>query len=223
MAGSTDIAARLDRSIAGDRVLDHPFYRAWADGTLTGEELRFYSTQYWRQVESFPGYLETLAGRLPESAARRSVRENLADERDGDHPGLWLRFASAVGADAAEVADTPAEAETLACIQAFEAAVRKRSAMYALGMIYGYESQTPEVCETKITGLRDRYGVSGAGLEYFELHGELDVEHAGELAAAIEELAADEDDLRAAEEGAVAGARAIRGLLDGVARVREIG
>ena len=224
MARTTEIAARLDRSTADDRLLDHPFYRAWADGTLTTEDLRFYSAQYWNQVEAFPGYLEALADRLPESSeARASVLENLADERDGDHPGLWLKFAEAVGADAPSVQATPAEEETLACIARFEAAVRERSPLYALGMIYGYESQTPDVCETKISGLRDLYGVRGPGLEYFELHGHLDVEHAGELAAAIAELSASEEDLREAEEGAAAGARAIRGLLDGVARVRGIG
>ncbi len=222
MTGTTEIAARLDRRTADDRLLDHPFYRAWADGTLTTDDLRFYSAQYWNQVEAFPGYLETLAARLPDSEAKTSVLENLADERDGDHPGLWLQFAGAVGADAATVRETPAEEETLACIAAFEAGVRDRSPLFALGVIYGYESQTPDVCETKITGLRDRYGVDGPGIEYFELHGRLDVEHAGELAAAIGELASSEEDLRDAEEGAAAGARAIRGLLDGVARVRGI-
>lgn len=223
MTGTTEITTRLDRSTAGDRLLDHPFYRAWADGTLTAEDLRFYSAQYWNQVEAFPRYLETLAGRLPESQARTSVLENLADERDGDHPGLWLRFAAALGADAEAVRSTPAEKETLDCIARFESAVRDRSPLYALGMIYGYESQTPDVCETKITGLRDFYGVEGSGAEYFELHGRLDVEHAGELAAAIAELSESEADLREAEEGAAAGARAIRGLLDGVARVRDVG
>lgn len=222
MTGTTEIAARLDRRTADDRLLDHPFYRAWADGTLTADDLRFYSAQYWNQVEAFPGYLEALAGRLPESRARDSVLENLADERDGDHPGLWLRFAGAVGADPATVRETPAEEETLACIAAFESAVRERSPLFALGMIYGYESQTPDVCETKISGLRDLYGIDGPGVEYFELHGQLDVEHAGELAAAVAELSESEDDVREAEEGAAAGARAIRGLLDGVARVRGI-
>lgn len=222
MTGTTEIAARLDRSTAGDRLLDHPFYRAWADGTLTVDDLRFYSAQYFNQVEAFPRYLETLAARLPESQAKTSVLDNLADERDGDHPGLWLRFAESVGADAAGVRSVPAERETLACIEAFEAAARDRSPVFALGMIYGYESQTPDVCETKIAGLKDRYGIDGPGLEYFELHGHLDVEHAGELAAAIAELSESEDDLKEAEEGAAAGARAIRGLLDGVARVRGV-
>ena len=223
MTGTTDIAARLDRSTADDRLLDHPFYRAWADGTLTVDDLRFYSAQYFNQVEAFPGYLEALAGRLPESIAKTSVLENLRDERDGDHPGLWLKFAESVGAEADAVRSTPTERETLACIEAFESAVSERSPLFALGMIYGYESQTPGVCDTKIAGLRNLYGIDGPGLEYFELHGHLDVEHAGELAAAIEELADGEDDLREAEAGAVAGARAIRGLLDGVARVRGIG
>ncbi len=155
MGGTTDVARRLDHSTAEDRLLDHRFYRAWADGSLTADDLGFYSTQYWNQVEAFPGYLETLAGRLPESQARRSVLENLSDERDGDHAGLWLRFAEAVGADPDTVTSTPAEEETLACIAAFEAAVRDRSPLFALGMIYGYESQTPDVCETKISGLKE--------------------------------------------------------------------
>jgi pyrroloquinoline quinone (PQQ) biosynthesis protein C len=223
MAPTTEIARRLDRATAGDRLLDHPFYRAWAEGALTTEDLRFYSAQYFNQVEAFPGYLEALAGRLPQSGARTSVLENLADERDGDHRGLWLRFAEAVGADGETVAATPAEDETLACIAAFESGAREQSPLFALGMIYGYESQTPDVCETKVRGLRDLYGVAGPGLEYFRLHGELDVEHTHELARAIEELASSEADLREAEAGALAGARAIRGLLDGVARVRGIG
>lgn len=222
MTAKTEIAQRLDRATSGDRVLDHPFYVAWAEGRLTRADLQTYSAQYYRQVEAFPGYLEALAERLPDSAAQRSVLANLADERDGDHPGLWIRFAEAVGATRAELARTLPEPETAACVRAFDSAARERSPMFALGMIYGYESQTPEVCETKISGLRNLYGVDGEGLDYFELHGELDVEHAGELAAAIEELGGGEEDLKEAEAGATEGARAIRALLDGVARVRQI-
>ncbi|MGI8407903.1 MAG: hypothetical protein ACR2L3_05275, partial [Actinomycetota bacterium] len=70
--------------------------------------------------------------------------------------------------------------------------------------------------------LRIHYGIDGPPLEYFELHGELDIEHSGELAVAIAEIAKDEAALTEAEEGARAGAAAIWKLLDGVARVREI-
>jgi pyrroloquinoline quinone (PQQ) biosynthesis protein C len=78
------------------------------------------------------------------------------------------------------------------------------------------------VAQTKVAGLRDHYGIDGAGVEYFELHGELDVEHTAELAKAISEVATDEDALAEATEGARAGAAAIYRLLDGVARARDI-
>jgi pyrroloquinoline quinone (PQQ) biosynthesis protein C len=60
-------------------------------------------------------------------------------------------------------------------------------------------------------------------VEYFELHGELDVEHSRELAAAIDSLASNDDLIGEAEVGARAGAEAVSTLLDGVARVTGIG
>ena len=217
----TAIAKRLELVTADRRLLDHPFYKAWAAGELSKEDLRFYSTQYWRQVESFPTVLESLANRLPEGDAKKIVAANLADERDQDHPGLWRSFAGAVGAD--DLDGTTSEPETTTCVNTFKDAAAIRSLPYALGMLYAYESQTPEVAETKVTGLRDHYGIEGDPVTYFELHGKLDVEHASNLADALAEVATTVDDQREAEAGARAGATAIYTLLDGVARVRQIG
>src|SRR5688572_2864689 len=97
------IAQRLDEVVATKKLLEHPFYEAWAAGTLTKDDLNFYSRQYWRQVEAFPTYLDRLGDRLPDGTARKIVRENLADERDDDHAGLWLRFAAALDASPQEV------------------------------------------------------------------------------------------------------------------------
>ena len=218
-----DLTRRMDDATAATRLLDHPFYKAWAAGTLTTEDLRFYSTQYWRQVEAFPGYLSAVAGRLPEGAARDTIVANYSDEVDGDHAGLWLAFAAGMGASETEVKDSAVEPETAACVANFDAGCQGGSEAYALGMLYGYESQTPAVAQTKIEGLRSHYGKDGAALEYFELHGELDVEHTRELAEALSEVAVDEDSRAQAVAGARAGAEAIWGLLDGVARVRGIG
>ncbi|MGH2827324.1 MAG: TenA family transcriptional regulator [Actinomycetota bacterium] len=214
------ISERLDRATADRRLLEHPFYKAWAAGELTLDDLGFYSAQYWRQVETFPAYLRGLAGRLPESPTRSSVESNLADEIDGDHTGLWQVFAEGLGRSASELDGADIEPETAACVDAFIEGTRDRSVAFGLGMIYGYESQTPEVATTKVDGLRALYGIEGAATEYFVLHGELDVEHARELAEVIGEVAGDEDGLAEAEAGARAGAEAIWGLLDGVERVR---
>jgi len=217
-----ELVRRLDEATAGNRVLDHPFYRAWAAGTLTTDDLAFYSTQYWRQVEAFPGYLESVSQRMEEGAPRRAIEENLADERDDDHPGLWIRFAEELGVDRASLASAPVEPETARCVDAFSDATTTSSLPFALGMLYAYESQTPEVAETKVTGLREFYGIAGEAAEYFELHGELDVEHSSELAGALAQVAPTDAERAEAVAGAEAGAAAIYGLLDGVARAREI-
>ncbi len=216
---SENLRARLDEAIAEHRLLDHPFYQAWAEGVLTRADLRFYAGQYWRQVEAFPAYLEDLGERIDDPVAGGIVSANLADEREGDHPGLWLRFAEALGADRASVEASRPEPETQDCVRTFATAMDAAPIPYALGMLYGYECQTPEVAQTKVAGLRDHYGIEGEGVTYFTLHGELDVEHADELVAALERVVSSS----AAEDavaGARAGAKAIWGLLDGVERVR---
>ena len=217
-----EVKKRLEDATSDHRLLSHPFYQAWVEGTLTTEDLATYAEQYWRQVEAFPGYLESIAERLPEGPVRRIVEENLADERDGDHPGLWLEFARAVGASAERCRASVPESETSDCVRAFERGAEQGSLPFALGMIYGYESQTPEVAEAKVLGLRDRYGIAGEGARYFALHATLDVEHADQLLSAIAEVALDETAVAEAEAGARAGAEAAWGLLSGVTRVRGI-
>jgi pyrroloquinoline-quinone synthase len=215
------IKARLDAAGDAHRRLEHPFYVAWARGELTREDLSFYAGQYWWLVDGFPDYLETLGRRIDHEGAKKVLAENLADEVEGDHRGLWLAFAESVGADG-DVARGEREPETDRCLDAFRAATRTSSTAFALGMLYGYESQTPDVSTTKLAGLRDHYGIVDAGAEYFRVHGELDVEHADDLARAIADVAKGQSDIAEAEAGARRGAAAVCELLDGVARVRAI-
>lgn len=218
----TSLRARLDAATLSKPLLQHPFYEAWAAGTLSRDDLSFYAGQYWRQVEAFPSYLETIASRLPEDSPKETVLANLADERDDDHPGLWLDFAEALGNERDATEASPVEPETAACVDSFSVAMKTAPPAFALGMLYGYESQTPQVAETKISGLRDFYGVEGPGTTYFQLHGELDVRHSSDMASAIEAVATDDRSRADAEAGARAGAEAIWGLLDGVTRARGI-
>ncbi|MFP5298920.1 MAG: iron-containing redox enzyme family protein, partial [Actinomycetota bacterium] len=152
------IAARLDAATEDKRLLDHPFYKAWTAGTLTTEDLNFYSKQYFRQVEAFPTYLRTLSDKL-DGDAKGIVMRNLRDEVEDDHAGLWLKFAEAVGADQVEVTAAVPEPETTACVRSFSDKIAEGSPAFGLGMIYGYESQTPAVAETKVNGLRNLYAI----------------------------------------------------------------
>ncbi|MGI8774068.1 MAG: iron-containing redox enzyme family protein [Actinomycetota bacterium] len=215
-----NLAGRLDKATEDRRLLDHPFYQAWAAGELTLEDLQTYSGQYWRQVEAFPSYLINAASRVEDEVAKKTLMANLSDEVDDDHAGLWLQFAGSVGAAEQTVRASVVEPETAECVAAFSDGTATASVPFALGMLYGYESQTPAVAETKICGLKEHYGIDGPGLDYFALHGELDVTHAAELAEAVDRMIEADEDLAQAEAGARAGAEAIWRLLDGVERIR---
>jgi pyrroloquinoline-quinone synthase len=222
MAATEPITDTLDEAIGPFRLLTHPFYRAWQAGTLTRDDLRTYASQYWHQVDAFPTYLAAVADRLPDPEARRVVLDNLSDEVDQDHRGMWLAFAAAVGAAEPDVRRGRPEPETEACVRTFLDAATAAPISFALGAIYGYESQTPSVAATKVAGLREHYGIEGPGVSYFELHADLDVEHSRELGRVLAEVSGGEDEVRAACAGTRAGAEAIWGLLDGVGRVRGI-
>lgn len=209
----SDLEKRLDASVSKRPLLDHPFYRAWVDGTLGLGDLAVYSRQYWRQVQAFPSHLESLSNRAPAGVAT-ALEANLRDELEGGHLRLWRDFAAAVGAfnlDQARVND-----ETRRCLAVFEAAAAKAPLAFGVGMIYGYESQTPRVAATKASGLRTHFSLDDGAIAYFDVHAELDVEHASQLLQCIGEIAASQEDVALAELGASLGANAIWSLLDGV-------
>jgi pyrroloquinoline-quinone synthase len=103
---STQFFEQLEASIAKYDLLCHPFYKAWAAGELTREDLREYAQQYFPHVEEFPSYLAEFAIRLEDGELRRAVLANMIDEKgspDGlgkesvPHAELWLDFAEGMG------------------------------------------------------------------------------------------------------------------------------
>ena len=103
---STQFFEQLEASIAKYDLLCHPFYKAWAAGELTREDLREYARQYFPHVEAFPSYLAEFALRLDEGELRRAVLANMIEEkgtpdRSGKesvpHAELWLDFAEGMG------------------------------------------------------------------------------------------------------------------------------
>ncbi len=79
-----EFVQQLDARIAKYDLLCHPFYQAWAAGTLSREDLREYAREYFHHVEAFPSYLDEFAARLPHSHMRRAVLANREEEAGGD-------------------------------------------------------------------------------------------------------------------------------------------
>jgi pyrroloquinoline-quinone synthase len=215
----------IEALIAERHLLKHPFYRAWQEGTLAPEALRDYAAQYYRHVSAFPTYISALHSRCEDLATRQTLLENLRDEEEGteNHPALWRRFAEAVGCDASDLDGDETWPETAGAISAFRAAVGEGPVVRGLAALYAYESMVPAVAAEKIRGLTEHYGVEGSpGMDYFEVHRTLDVEHAASSRELLARHVVTEADLAEGERGAAVALDAVNGLLDGICRVHGI-
>ena len=170
----------LDSDIAQKHLLKHPFYLAWTRGELTKEALADYAKQYYHHVAAFPTYLSAVHSQCDDQPTRKQLLLNLIDEEAGapNHPELWKQFAKGVGVEADDLAKTPQQPETANLISTFRNVCGQNSTAAGLAALYAYESQIPEICETKIDGLKKHYGVSNPEhYRYFSVHIEADREH----------------------------------------------
>jgi len=170
-------ASELNARILQHDLLCHSFYKAWAAGQLTRDDLRQYASDYYHHVAAFPTYLSALHSSLADGETRRAVLRNLRDEEiDGvAHSDMWLDFAEGYGASRDEINEPIAEIREL--IQNFRRIAREGSTAEALAAFYAYESQVPRVAKEKARGLSEMYGADAKTRAYFTVHTCADVEH----------------------------------------------
>jgi pyrroloquinoline-quinone synthase len=208
----TDFWTQLEGVRARWNVLEHPFYQRWSQGSLSGEELARYAGEYRHAVVAL-AEAAAAAARVADDDLRPQLEAHAVEE--ASHIALWDGFSRAVGGDLS-VAPTP---QTRECARAW-AGDGERPLLRSLVALYAIESGQPAISATKLQGLREHYGVDGGeGTAYFELHAELDHEHAAAERALIEERleGADVAALLAEAESVL---RANWHLLDGVAPAR---
>jgi pyrroloquinoline-quinone synthase len=193
------VIERIDAARRQWNVLAHPFYVRWEQGELTQPELARYAGQYRHAVAALA---QAAAVAVPLTGPEHAAEE-------AAHVALWDDFAAATGARAAAP-----NAETERCVEAWCAPA---DPLAAVAVLYAVEGGQPEIARTKQAGLLEHYGFRAGTPEtaYFELHAELDLEHADDARRVLANVAADEDAdrLSAAAERALAGNWA---LLDGV-------
>ncbi len=129
---------------------------------------------------AFPTYLSAAHAKCEDQATRKQLLSNLIDEEAGspNHPELWLKFAEGLGVSASDVRKSEKWSETTDLIDIFRQVCRDGSTAEGLAALYAYESQIPEICESKIDGLKKHYGfTSPEHYQYFTVHIEADREH----------------------------------------------
>jgi pyrroloquinoline-quinone synthase len=170
----------IDNDIAEKHLLKHPFYLAWTRGELSKEALQDYAKQYYHHVAAFPTYLSAVHAKCDDQSTRKQILSNLIDEEAGspNHPELWMKFAEGLGVDDVDLTKTEKQPEAKNLINTFRSVCSETSTAEGLAALYAYESQIPEICESKIDGLKKHYDFTDPKhYEYFSVHIEADREH----------------------------------------------
>jgi len=219
----------LEARIARYDLLCHPFYKAWAAGELTREDLREYAQQYYHHVEAFPSYLAAFGMRLEEGELRKAVLANMCDEKglegqsgkdSAPHSELWLDFAEGMGSSRNLEWHCPIP-EIRQLVQHFHHVASEGSSEEALATFYAYESKVPRIAQEKERGLREMYGADDKTCGYFSLHTTADVYHSRVWRTQLEKrLTARPEAADAALDAAENAARALWAALDGIERRR---
>ncbi len=195
-------------ALEGRRLLEHPFYRRWEAGALAEGELAAYAEQYRYAERALPAVLAAVIGGLPEGAAADLVAAILADEESVPEPHVELfeSFASAVRARR----DAPAGPAVSELVE-LELSAAASDPVAALAMVASYEVQAAAIAATKSAGLTDHYSVDGDGTRFWDVHAQMELDHADWAVEALALLAPDPSQVCSA---AVSGAEAWWRFLD---------
>ena len=172
------IETKLDAIVAKWHLLQHPFYRAWTDGTLPVDALRVYAQDYGQFVTALPRGWQAIGD-----------TEYTAEEVA--HIALWEDFAASLKTSIA-VSQIPQMEQLMSLCDTLFA-----DRASALGAMYAFERQQPETAVSKLEGLREHFSQLDAALSepYFEVHSGMQHE-AVEILRLMQDLT-DEEQLRA--------------------------
>ena len=164
-------------------LLAHSFYQAWTDGLLSKDDLRMYSSQYYKHIEAFPHYLEMLENRLADGGLKQAIKENRLDELGAlspdkrSHSDIWLDFAAGMGAERSEVENTEHLPQVNELVDFYSNISGSGKTNEALAAFCAYESQVPRIAKEKAVGLKQHYGADAKSYKYFSIHATADIVH----------------------------------------------
>jgi pyrroloquinoline-quinone synthase len=229
IVNTTQFFQQIEQAIGRYDLLCHPFYKAWAAGDLSREDLREYARHYYHHVQAFPSYLAEFALRLDEGDLRRSVLANMVEEKGAaggsgkdsvPHSDLWLDFAEGMGARREMQWHIPVR-QIGELTRYFHRVASEGTPEEALAAFYAYESQVPRIAKEKERGLREMYGADDKTCGYFAVHSTADIYHSNVWHKQLEKrIAANPEAAEAALDAAGNAARMLWQALDGIDEAR---
>lgn len=178
---------QLDSYIHENRYSRHPFVKLIESNSVTKESLKRWAIQKYHQTflqNVVHGAIHSNA-MLYEDIRQLQVEQLIAEETkiaDGSdaHYELMRRFAIALGATEKEIKESTPAPEVLKFVNYLVSLCKENHPVLAMLAIYVNESQTPESVMKMYRALKTKFSFSDAELEWFLVHGDVDVEHANE-------------------------------------------
>src|ERR1700704_3949007 len=158
---SKQFETQLRNAVMQYSMLKHPFYVAWSEGKLSKAILAEYAKQYYAHVRAFPTYVSGVHSHCEDLSVRQELLENLIEEERGaeNHPELWLRFAEGLGVAREDVRTAELLDATKDSVRRLRSLTQSEDYREGLAALLAYESQIPDVAQTKREGLKSFYGV----------------------------------------------------------------
>ena len=200
-------------------MLKHPFYVAWIEGNLSKSVLAEYARQYYAHVRAFPTYVSGVHSRCDDVSIRQQLLENLIEEERGEenHPELWLRFAEGLGVAREDVRTATWLSSTKDSVGRLQSLTQNADYREGLAALLAYESQIPEVAQTKREGLKNFYGIEDErAVAFFRVHESIDILHQQVEMQILEEQCQSPADQEQAIASARDAAKALWSFLDGI-------
>jgi pyrroloquinoline-quinone synthase len=219
MTQVSEFQTELQDSIQRYAMLKHPFYQLWSAGELDVEVLREYAKQYYAHVKAFPTYVSATHSHCDDVAVRQMLLENLIEEERGEnnHPELWLRFAEGLGLTRDEVKNADLLPSTVDSVNRLKALTQSEDYRRGVAALYAYESQIPEVAQTKRSGLKEFYGIEDSrAVSFFTVHEAADEWHRETELKVLTEACDSDADREAVVSAAGEASKALWDFLTGV-------
>ena len=219
LSTSSQFENNLFEAVMEYSMLKHPFYIAWSEGKLSVSVLAEYAKQYYAHVRAFPTYVSAVHSHCDDLETRQMLLENLIEEELGaeNHPELWLRFAEGLGVHREDVKNAKLLPSTKASVGRLKSLTQSDDYREGLAALYAYESQIPEVAQTKRTGLKEFYGIADErAISFFRVHEGIDVLHQQVEKQILSKRCQTPDEQARAIDVAKESAQALWEFLDGI-------
>ncbi len=173
------------------QILNHPFLERIASGTLTKEQLRFFTLQYSIYCSYFPRFLAAAAASVPDDRTRMPIMENLWEEHgegkiQASHRVLYENYAKGLGLEPKDLLAAVPLPNTRACVENLLDLCEEGHFLESLGALGpGTEYFTTAEYLKILGGLRRTNLFSEDHLEFWVVHTTLDEEHYAEMIDAI--------------------------------------